>query len=103
AVGFLIHAAGLTREQLGPRINLAMPGVCCTVAEQIEALRRVAGDKVAGRIRRAPDELIMRIVGRRAERIGARRASAPGFKAEGSSDATVRAHIDEELGGKVAA
>ena len=28
AVGFLIHAAGLTREQLGPRINLAMPGVC---------------------------------------------------------------------------
>ena len=38
AVGFLIHAAGLTREQLGPRINLAMPGVCCTVAEQIESL-----------------------------------------------------------------
>ena len=62
AVGFLIHAAGLTREQLGPRINLAMPGVCCTVAEQIEALRRVAGDKVAARIRREPDELIMRIV-----------------------------------------
>src|SRR5882762_6262069 len=55
AVGFLIHAAGLTREQLGPRINLAMPGVCCTVAEQIAALRRIAGDKVAARIRREPD------------------------------------------------
>src|SRR5579864_5467730 len=62
AVGFLIHAAGLTREQLGPRINLAMPGVSCTVGEQIDALRRVAGEKVAARIRRAPDELIMRIV-----------------------------------------
>src|SRR5207302_3474819 len=47
AVGFLIHAAGLTREQLGPRINLAMPGVCCTVAEQIAALARVAGSEVA--------------------------------------------------------
>jgi nucleoside-diphosphate-sugar epimerase len=103
AVGFLIHAAGLTREQLGPRINLAMPGVCCTVAEQIEALRRVAGDTVAARIRRAPDELIMRIVGGWAERIEARRATALGFKAEGSFDEIIRAHIDDELGGKVAA
>jgi D-erythronate 2-dehydrogenase len=103
AVGFLIHAAGLTREQLGPRINLAMPGVCCTVAEQIAALRRVAGDKVAARIRRAPDELIMRIVGGWAERVEARRATALGFKAEGSFDEIVRAHIDDELGGKVAA
>src|SRR6476659_7186665 len=62
AVGFLVHAAGLTRDQLGPRINLAMPGVCCTVAEQIEALARVAGPKVAARIRREPDALVMRIV-----------------------------------------
>ena len=52
----------LTREQLGPRINLPMPGVSCTVGEQIDALRRVAGDKVAARIRREPDELIMQIV-----------------------------------------
>jgi nucleoside-diphosphate-sugar epimerase len=103
AVGFLVHAAGLTREQLGPRINLAMPGVCCTVAEQIEALRRVAGDTVAARIRRAPDELIMRIVGGWAERIEGRRAAALGFKAEGSFDEIIRAHVDDELGGKVAA
>ncbi len=40
AVGFLIHAAGLARDKIEPRINLTMPGVCCTVAEQIEALRR---------------------------------------------------------------
>src|ERR1043166_5564772 len=53
AVGFLVHAAGLTREQLGPRVNLSMPGVSCTVGEQIEALRRVAGDKMVARIRRS--------------------------------------------------
>src|SRR5712675_192127 len=103
AVGFLIHAAGLTREQLGPRINLSMPGVCCTVAEQIEALARVAGPKVAARIRREPDELIMRIVGGWSERIEARRATALGFKAESSFDEIVKIHIDDELAGRIAA
>ena len=103
AVGFLLHAAGLTREQLGPRINLAMPGVCCTVAEQIEALTRVAGPKVASRIHREPDDLIMRIVGSWAERVEARRALALGFKAEGSFDEIIRIHVEDELNGRVPA
>jgi nucleoside-diphosphate-sugar epimerase len=102
AVGFLIHAAGLMRGQLGPRINLAMPGVSCTVGEQIDALRRVAGDKVAARIRRAPDELVQRIVSGWAERLDAKRARDLGFKAEMSFDDIVRAHIEDELGGKIA-
>jgi nucleoside-diphosphate-sugar epimerase len=103
AVGFLLHAAGLTRAQLGPRINLAMPGVCCTVAEQIASLRRIAGEKVAARIRREPDELIMRIVGGWSERIDARRARELGFAAEESFDDIVRIHIEDELGGRIAA
>jgi len=103
AVGFLIHAAGLTRDQLGPRINLTMPGTTCTVGEQIEALRRVAGEKVAARIRRDPDELVMQIVDGWAQRVEARRARELGFKAEDSFDEIVRAHIDDELGGRIAA
>jgi D-erythronate 2-dehydrogenase len=103
AVGFLIHAASLTRAQLGPRINLAMPGVSCTVGEQVEALRRVAGDKVAGRIRREPDELVQRIVAGWAERIDARRARDLGFTAEATFDDIIRAHIADELGGKIVA
>jgi nucleoside-diphosphate-sugar epimerase len=102
AVGFLIHAASLTREQVGPRVNLAMPGVSCTVGEQIEALRRVAGDKVAARIRRAPDELVQRIVSGWAERTDAKRARDLGFKAEAAFDDIVLAHIEDELGGKIA-
>ena len=102
AIGFLIHAAGLTREQLGPRINLVMPGVCCTVAEQIEALKRVAGDKVAARIKVEPDGLIMRIVGGWAERVSALRANELGFKAEATFDEIIRVHIEDELGGKIA-
>jgi len=102
AVGFLLHAAGLTRQQLGGRINLSMPGVSCTVAEQIEALRRVAGSKVAARIRRVPDELVQQIVSGWAERLDARRARDLGFKAEDSFDDIIRAHIEDELDGKIA-
>jgi nucleoside-diphosphate-sugar epimerase len=102
AIGFLIHGAGLTRAQLGDRVNLIMPGVCCTVAEQIEALRRVAGDKVAARIRRQPDELVARIVAGWPSRFDPRRALALGFKVEKTFDDIIRAHIEDELGGRIA-
>jgi nucleoside-diphosphate-sugar epimerase len=102
AVGFLIHAAGLTRAHLGDRVNLTMPGVCCTVGEQIAALKRVAGEKVAARIRRAPDELVARIVAGWPRRFDPRRALALGFKVEVSFDDIIRAHIEDELGGRIA-
>jgi len=101
AVGFLVHAAGLARDTLGPRINLAMPGVCCTVGEQIAALRRIAGDKLAARIRREPDPLIMRIVDGWPSRFDPRRALALGFRVEATFDDIIRAHIEDELGGKI--
>ena len=55
AVNFLVHAAGLDGAAVGTRRNLTMPGVSVTVGEQIAALRKVAGDNVAKRIRREPD------------------------------------------------
>ncbi len=102
AVGFLTHAAGLPRDKLGPRINLTMPGVCCTVAEQIAALRRVAGDRVASRVRRVPDPLVARIVAGWPRRFDPVRALKLGFTAETSFDEIIRVHIDDELGGKIA-
>ena len=101
AVGFLIHAAGLDAAKLGPRVNLTMPGVCCTVAEQIAALRRIAGDKVAARIRREPDPLVARIVAGWPSRFDPRRALGLGFRGEASFDEIIRVHIEEELGGKI--
>ena len=103
AVGFLVHAAGLDAGKLGPRVNLTMPGVCCTVAEQIAALRRIAGDKVGSRIRREPDPLVARIVAGWPSRFDPARALALGFRAEGSFDDIIRVHIADELGGKIAA
>ena len=99
AIGFLLHAAGLPRDALGPRVNLSMPGVCCTVAEQIAALRRIAGDRVAARIRREHDALVARIVEGWPQRIDAHRARELGFRAESSFDEIVRIHIEDDRGG----
>ncbi|TGU14623.1 NAD-dependent epimerase, partial [bacterium M00.F.Ca.ET.156.01.1.1] len=52
AVGFLIHGATIDVEKVGPRRNLSMPGLSATVGEQIEALRKVAGEKAVALIRR---------------------------------------------------
>ena len=52
---------------------------------------------------RAPDELIMRIVDGWPSRFDARRALALGFRVEASFDDIIRAHIEDELGGKIAA
>jgi nucleoside-diphosphate-sugar epimerase len=102
AVGFLVHAAGLDTAPLGARRNLTMPGLAATVAEQIEALRRVAGDKAVALIRHEPDEAVARIVAGWPRRFDAKRAEALGFVAEKSFDEIIRVHVEDELGGKVA-
>lgn len=103
AVGFLVHAATIDGEKLGPRRNLSMPGLSVTVGEQIEALRRIAGDKVAARIRREPDPVIMKIVEGWPRNFAPDRARSLGFVAEQSFDEIIRIHIEEELGGSFAA
>jgi nucleoside-diphosphate-sugar epimerase len=102
AVGFLVHAAGIDGEALGPRRSLTMPGVCCSIADQIAALRKVAGEAVASRIRYAPDPLVARIVAGWPSSFETRRALALGFKAEASFEEIIRVHIEDELSGKIA-
>jgi D-erythronate 2-dehydrogenase len=99
AVNFLIHAAGLDGERVGPRRNLSMPGVSATVGEQIAALRKVAGDTVAARIRHAPDPVIMKIVEGWARNFAPERALKLGFRAEQNFEEIVRIHITEDRGG----
>jgi D-erythronate 2-dehydrogenase len=103
AIGYLLHAAALPRAPLDGRISLTMPGVCCTVAEQIAALRRIAGDKVVSRIRREPDALTERIVAGWPHRFDPRRALALGFAPDRSFDEIIRIHIEDELKGTIAA
>jgi nucleoside-diphosphate-sugar epimerase len=101
AVGFLIHAAEIDGDRIGPRRNLTMPGVAVTVGEQIEALERIAGAEVAKRILEQPDETIWAIVKGWPTRFEAKRARDFGFVAEASFDDIIRAHIEDELSGKV--
>jgi len=102
AVGFLIHAATLDGARVGPRRNLTMPGLAVTVGEQIEALRKVAGDTAVARIRKAPDPVIETIVAGWPRQFDAARATELGFKAESSFEEIIRIHIEDELGGKIA-
>ena len=69
--------------------------------EQIEALRRVAGEQAVRLIRREPDESIMRIVESWAPALEATRALRLGFAAESSFDEIIRVHIEDELGGSL--
>jgi nucleoside-diphosphate-sugar epimerase len=96
AIGFLLHAARLETGQLGARRNLTMPGVSATVGEQIEALRRVAGDAAARLIREEPDPAIMRIVEGWPRNFDPRRSLALGFRADASFEDIIRIHIQDE-------
>ena len=100
AVGFFLHAAQMDLSAIGPRRNLTMPGVPATVGEQIEALRKVAGDKAAKLIRREPDPVIQKIVAGWPTQFEAKRSRDLGFEADESFEAIVRAHIDDEHGGR---
>src|ERR1700722_11312459 len=104
AVGFLIHAATMDSSIAGARRNLTMPGLSATVGEQIAALKRVAGDKVAARIRREPDPFIVGIVDGWPRNFDAKRAVKLGFTTEEKNfDDIIRIHIEDELGGKFVA
>lgn len=96
AVDFLLRAATLDTARLGPRRALTLPGVCVSVGEQIEALRRVAGEAAAKLIRREPDPAIMRIVAGWPSAFDARRALALGFAADASFDQIIQRHIEDE-------
>lgn len=103
AVGFLLHAATMDLSVLGPRRNLTMPGLSATVGEQLASLRRFGGDKAVALVRREPDPVIIRIVDGWSRDFDASRAESVGFRSERTMDEIVQAHIEDELGGQVAA
>jgi len=101
AVGFLMHAAELDTSLLGWRRSLSAPGLSATVGEEIEALRRVAGDKAVALIKEIPDPKIISMVDGWPKNFNAKRAESLGFKAEKTFDEIIRIHIEDELGGKI--
>lgn len=101
AVGFLLHAAELDTAQLGWRRTLSAPGLSATVGDEIEALRRVAGDRAVSLIRDEPDPTIIRIVDGWPRNFDTKRALGLGFTADKDFDEIIRIHIEDELGGRI--
>ena len=97
AAGFLRHAATLDLSPLGNRRAMNLPGVSCTVEEQIEALRDVAGNDVVALIKPVPDDAIRKIVSGWPRNFDPQRAIDLGFKAEPDFHEIVRVYINEDL------
>lgn len=96
ATGFFLRAARLDTAGLGPSRALTMPGLSASVADMIEALRRVAGQSAVDLIRRAPDPVIQAIVEPWAEACEAATARSLGFVAETSFDEIIRTYLEDD-------
>lgn len=97
AAGFLAHAATIDTAGLGGRRSLNLPGVSCTVAEQIEALRSIAGEDVVKLIKPQPDETIMGIVQNWPRDFDPQMATSLGFRAESSFEEIIRVYMEDDL------
>lgn len=97
AAGFLAHAAKLDLLKLEGRRALNMPGVSCTVEEQIEALKEIAGSDVANHIRSVPDEAIMSIVGNWPRNFAPEKAISLGFTAERDFKEIIEVYMSEDM------
>jgi nucleoside-diphosphate-sugar epimerase len=98
AVQFLLHACTLNTAALGHRRALTMPGLSATVAEQIDALRKSAGDEAAALIRDEPDAGIAIIVAGWPKDFDTSRAEELGFRAESSFEEIIEIYRQDELG-----
>ena len=97
AVGFLVHCAGLDSSTVGSNRAITLPGVAATVGEQIEALRRVAGDHVADRIVRRTDPFVQQIVDHWPCRFRPDRAIRLGFCVERDFEEIIRVYMEDDL------
>jgi nucleoside-diphosphate-sugar epimerase len=97
AIESLIALHDVDGDVLGPRRIVNLPGISVSVAQMVAALRTVAGDAVADRIRFQRDEAIERIVGSWPGAWELTRAHALGLAADESFEAIVRAYIEDDL------
>ena len=96
AVGFLVQAAELDTSRLGDRRNLTMPSLSVTVEDQIDALRRTAGQAAVDLIEPVDDPAVSAIVGGWPERFDTARADELGFVCESTYDEIIAAYVADD-------
>ena len=97
AARFLTHAASMDLSVLGSRRALNMPGVSCTVAEQIEALRTISGNDVVSLIKPQLDDHIVKIVAGWPRNFHTERSVQFGFESESSFEEIIKIYMEDDL------
>jgi nucleoside-diphosphate-sugar epimerase len=89
------HEAPASAFSLTRSVNV--PGLSVSVGEMVAALRRVAGDAVADRVKWQHDAAIDRIVSTWPARFAPKLGQALGMRADTDFDSIVRAYIEEDM------
>jgi D-erythronate 2-dehydrogenase len=95
AVAAMVHAHELPSAAWGTLRSLNLPGLTATVAEMVEALRSVAGDAVADRVRFRIDEPIAAIVRSWPSRFDTARARSMGFPQDADFGSILRGYMQQ--------
>ena len=95
-----VHAQSIAAARLGSTRIVQLPGLTLTVGGMLEALREVAGENAARRVRFEPDARIQKIIDGWPTAFRAARAQEFGFTADASMQDVIRAFIADDLNGK---
>lgn len=93
----LLHGYALPAKAYGDNRGLMLPGFVVSVREMMESLKRVAGPKVAARVKFQKDPAIAAIVDRWHADFAPKRAVAMGFETDRSMDDLVNWFIEDDL------
>jgi len=96
ALDAFVHALELPADAWGTNRVLNLPGITASVAEMLDALRRVAGAGVAGRVAWKPDARVQAIVQTWPVRFRTPRAVEMGFKADAGMESVIRDYMTDE-------
>jgi nucleoside-diphosphate-sugar epimerase len=89
----LITVFEASREAVGGRMALNLPGLNVTVGQMLDALEKVAGPVVRARVKFERDERVAGIVANWSRGSTAERANALGLKADSSFEAIIEQYI----------
>ena len=91
-----IHAHDLASSAWGVNRVLNLPGITTSVKEMVDALRKIAGDKVADLVEWKPDARVQAIVKTWPARFSTARATQLGFVADQSIEGIISDYISEQ-------
>ena len=91
----LITVFEASREAVGGRMALNLPGLNVTVGQMLDALEKVAGPAVRARVKFERDERVAGIVANWSRGATSERANALGLKAESNFEAIIEQYIED--------